>query len=406
MRLITENPVKTTCFYSAIAPYLFLSGFRINQIFNMEGLNQAEIKGDRNLFRQKLVQSYQSHLKDQEKLYQLIRKSVPKVASSHKKYSPAALTYRYFHTSALQLPSFKLVNFSRELKNFLDRIEAPVSLRDVGRNKDAALRNGPSDRSSASSSSAGPRQVVIEEVVSPLDDDSTEVGAVQIEYLGDAAEESQPHDIEEVVSPLDDDSTVVGPVQVEYLGDAAEESQPEFNYDFRASRWLSHASLSEELDPDVFPEYMEYSDKNQKKMIYYHGFSSNVDQFYESGFQEQWINTTTNHPDTQYVLPAEFEIEGEKVRGAIIYCFGEDGLCYHRFFHPMDPDTLIKRFREDVFEQADFPELGVAEAMQRPDAISVRFVAEDVIEENPLLNTVQIQDTRLNITITLFKRES
>lgn len=187
----------------------------------------------------------------------------------------------------------------------------------------------------------------------------------------------------------------------------AEEKKPEspvqaLAYAPRVERWFS-ASPHDSLDSAQFPEYAGMAG-NPLRMICYHAFPVEVDAYLDDALKQVWINTASGHPDEQYVLPAEFELPDEDpVRGAISYAIGVDGVCYHRYFHPMDSAELIEKFGLHRFEKSDFPELS-AETQKAGAPTSCRQPAQGrIIEENPALGTVSIRDERTGAIIRLFR---
>lgn len=187
----------------------------------------------------------------------------------------------------------------------------------------------------------------------------------------------------------------------------AEEKKPEspvqaLAYAPRVERWFA-ASPHDSLDSTQFPEYAGMAG-NPLRMICYHAFPAEVDAYLDDALKQVWINTSSGHPDEQYVLPAEFELPGEDpVRGAISYVIGKDGVCYHRYFHPMDSAEMIEKFGLRRFEKSDFPELS-AETQRAGAVTSSRQPAQGrIIEENPALCTVSIRDERTGAIIRIFR---
>lgn len=170
----------------------------------------------------------------------------------------------------------------------------------------------------------------------------------------------------------------------------------------RVERWFA-ASPHNPLDSAQFPEYASMAE-SPLRVICYHAFPVEVDAYLDDGLKQVWANSSTGHPDEQYVLPAEFELPGEDpVRGAISYAVGADGVCYHRYFHPMDSAELIEKFGLHRFERSDFPELS-AETQKAGSLTSCRQPAQGrIIEENPALGTVSIRDERTGAIIRLFR---
>ena len=170
----------------------------------------------------------------------------------------------------------------------------------------------------------------------------------------------------------------------------------------RVERWFA-APPYDSLNPGEFPEYAGMAE-SPLRVICYHAFPVEVDAFLDDALQQVWVNTATGHPDEQYLLPAELELPGEEpARGVISYAIGADGVCYHRYFHPMDSRELIEKFGLRRFERSDFPELSSETQRRNGKGCSSQPAPGRIIEENPALGTVSIRDERTGAIIRIFR---
>ena len=168
----------------------------------------------------------------------------------------------------------------------------------------------------------------------------------------------------------------------------------ELHYAPRVERWFS-----EQLHPNDFSEY----DGNPSlKDLCYHGFPIEIDTYAGSALEQVWINTTTGFSDRQLLIPAEFALpDSDPVRGVISYAIGQDGVCYHRCFHPMKTQELVEKFGFHRFEKADFPAL-VSEKEVQGKSRGIKPNRGRKVRENPALGTVTFLDERSKAQIHIF----
>jgi len=213
--------------------------------------------------------------------------------------------------------------------------------------------------------------------------------------------------------PPDDDDSKEFEVPSPYLSavssalaDPQPSSKPSFPYlfDDRVLRWMAASPLSP-LDAELFPDYAHLPLDSQAKNIYFHGFSALVDQYWDIGIEQAWPNMRTGHPDKQYLILAEIDLGDRKARGAIVYCVGQDNLCYHRYFQEMPLARILGFFGSNPFHETDFPELSAALQVlpSRSKPLYIDPAIPDSREENEVLGTITISDKRLGIGITLFR---
>jgi len=171
-------------------------------------------------------------------------------------------------------------------------------------------------------------------------------------------------------------------------------------YAERVARWFQ-VDISEKLNPDIFPEYLDVS--THRLAVICHGFSQRVDEYLDFGIQEVWKNNTTGHSDTLRLIPMEISVDSEKWRGVATYCFGQDGVLYHRYFKRMESFKLLEKFGLRTFAETDFPELSRVRQLAQTGTKASISATEDSVVENDLIGTVDIRDSRLKATITLFR---
>jgi hypothetical protein len=173
-----------------------------------------------------------------------------------------------------------------------------------------------------------------------------------------------------------------------------------FRYASRVVRWFQSGQLTK--PHDCFAEYDGLSQEEFQRKVQYHGFSLMVDRFLHLGIEETWPNRTTGHPDRQVLIPAQI---GQS-RGTIIYCFGEDKVCYHRYFKPMTTKEMVEKFGFHTFKEADFPELRRAQTagptVAQKDLLKDR--ESDFVEYDEAKGLVTIVDRRFDdLPVKLFR---
>ncbi len=177
-----------------------------------------------------------------------------------------------------------------------------------------------------------------------------------------------------------------------------------FQYDQRVTRWYS---AKVPLNSLAFPEYAHSPQHLQKKMIALHSFSSLADCFLNDAIEFHHPKKCGGTTLLRYLLPAEFTVYGETIRGCIVWAIDERKICYHRFFHIKPMHECCEKAIRRTFSDADFPDLMRVQRSQdrQKSTHSPLFIESEPTTEtefDDLLGIVKLRDLRLGHLLKLF----
>lgn len=165
-------------------------------------------------------------------------------------------------------------------------------------------------------------------------------------------------------------------------------------YAERVQRWF-YCTVDHFLPQDIFWEYTEASLGHQQLMQRLHGFTRRVDDFIDS-YALKVEEVVNQEKIVQYIIPAEFILDGKEKRGVINYCFSGTS-CFHRFFHVKNEfQEWIEQIIDNSFKAIDFPELQKAIEDKQHRTPSSQKADKDTSELtiDPCFGVVTIRDWR------------
>jgi len=174
---------------------------------------------------------------------------------------------------------------------------------------------------------------------------------------------------------------------------------PRILYAPRVERWLS-CDPSQPLDAAVFSDYSGLPKRLQPHIIMGHAFSREVDRYINCGFKTLFTNNRTGNQDSRYMIIGTMTFNNKTEKGFFVYTFGEDKVCYHRFFNVKEclSSQAKAKLKKTVLE-AEFPTLN--NATKVPDNLSVEKRGSITITTNPVIGNVLIEDAQTQCDIEL-----